>query len=77
LVFARCEAAVRVEGAAFRDRTAVPVEHRPVPPARDLHQVTFVAAVGEPLMRESVPELVRVPCGYGRRFTRSETTFGL
>jgi len=38
-------------------------QHRPRFPAREAHQVTLRAAVGQPVMRERVPKLMRVEIG--------------
>src|SRR6266508_3018662 len=47
-------------GAGVGGRGAVPLEHRAGLPASDAHEVGLGAALGEPLVREGVPELVRM-----------------
>ena len=38
----------------------IPSQHRPRLPSREPHQVTLRPAIGQPVMRERVPQLVRV-----------------
>ena len=45
----------------------VAVEHLPAAPAEEVHEVAFVAAVGEPLMGEGVPEEVGMNLNANRR----------
>ncbi len=56
----RRQAAVGFTGAGVGGRGAVPLEHRAGLPASDAHEVGLGAGLGEPLMREGVPELVRM-----------------
>jgi hypothetical protein len=56
----RRQAAVGFTGAGVGGRGAVPLEHRAGLPASDAHEVGLGAALGEPLVREGVPELVRM-----------------
>src|SRR5436305_462810 len=54
------EPSIRLPRPFLGGARAVSAEHRPRPPARKAHQVAFLAAHGEPAMREGVAEQVRV-----------------
>jgi hypothetical protein len=51
---------VGLTGAGVGGRGAVPLQHRTGPPPGQAHQVGLSPALGEPLMREGVAELMRV-----------------
>jgi hypothetical protein len=56
----RGKAAVSLSSSGVGGRSAVPLEHSAGLPIRDAHEVTFRAALGEPLVGEGVAELVRM-----------------
>ena len=54
------EAPVNVESALVGNRPPVAIEHGPIAPPGDAHQVAFGAAIREPPMSERVAEHVGV-----------------
>ena len=54
---------MRIAGAFVGRARRVAGEHRSRLPAGEAHQVTLGTAAGQPVMRERVPELVRVKLG--------------
>jgi hypothetical protein len=51
---------VGLAGASIGGRGAVALEHGAGLPAGDAHEIDLSTTLGEPLVREGVPELVRV-----------------